>query len=56
MHADKFISTLAIILNIIAWEKISLIAGAVLAVVMTIYYVINIIQKLNNNGKNKGNR
>jgi hypothetical protein len=38
MHADKLISTIAIVLNIAAWDKISLVAGAILAIIMIVYY------------------
>jgi len=45
MHLDKFISTFAIILNVIAWDRISLITGAILAIVMTVYYLYAIYCK-----------
>lgn len=51
MHADKLISTLAIVLNVAAWDKISLIAGAVLAIIMIVYYIQGIYYKWKDRNK-----
>ena len=45
MHVDKLISTIAIILNIAAWDKVSLVAGAILAIIMILYYSQGIYYK-----------
>ena len=57
MHVDKIISSIALMLNIFNWNTISLITGSILAVVMIVYYVIRIYQRLKENKhyKNKEN-
>jgi hypothetical protein len=51
MHVDKFISTIAIVLNIAAWDKISLVAGAILAIIMIVYYMQGIYYKWKDRNK-----
>lgn len=55
MHADKIISTIAIVLNIVAWDEVSLIAGAILAIIMIMYYIQRMYyQWKDRKGKNAG--
>lgn len=51
MHVDKVVSSIALVLSAINWDQISLITGSILAIVMTVYYIVGTIRKLK--GKDK---
>lgn len=51
MHIDKIVSSIALVLSVINWNQISLITGSVLAIIMSIFYIISIFRKVQ--GKDK---
>jgi len=53
MHIDKFISTVALILTATAWDRVSLIAGSILAVIMIIYYMVSTYYKIKEHNNKK---
>lgn len=53
MHIDKLISSVALILTATAWDRVSLIAGSVLAIIMIIYYVVSTYCKIKEHNDKK---
>lgn len=51
MHIDKLISSIAITLSLVNWNEVSLITGSVLAIVMTIYYIVSTVKKIRGGNK-----